>query len=215
MRRQAALGVVCQVPEAQHLHRDTLVVEQCALPPVQRPDRCQARRCQPELRSQPASTARPGLRRSISGGRRTAPARPHDQRDIVALVPRRPPNVNVTMPGRPARCQEKADEREPPSPVRPRQHRAESAGRLHVQRSFRQEQPVNRLQRQRRTAHPLPRRDCSTRIPRANCLASFSAPHATGAPCPLPTPAAARRSGGSWPWSLVRGALLPPATALA
>ena len=52
MRRQAALGVVCQVPEAQHLHRDALVVEQCALPPVQRPDRCQARRCQPELRSQ-------------------------------------------------------------------------------------------------------------------------------------------------------------------
>ena len=46
---------------------------------------------------QPVSTARPGRRHSIFGSRRTAPGTPHDRRDIVALVPRRPPNVNVTM----------------------------------------------------------------------------------------------------------------------
>jgi hypothetical protein len=47
---------------------------------------------------QPASTARPGRRHSIFGSRRIAPGTPHDRRDIVALVPRRPSNVNVTMP---------------------------------------------------------------------------------------------------------------------
>ena len=47
---------------------------------------------------QPVSTARPGLRHSISGSRTTALGTPHDRREFVALVPRRPPNVNVTMP---------------------------------------------------------------------------------------------------------------------
>jgi hypothetical protein len=60
------------------------------------------------------------------------------------------------------------------APSEPRQHRARSDGRLYGQGSFRQGQPVNRLQRQRRTPHPLPRRDCSTRIPRTNCLSHLS-----------------------------------------
>ena len=46
----------------------------------------------------PASTARPGPKHSIFGSRGTAPGTPHDRRDIVALVPRRQSNVNVTMP---------------------------------------------------------------------------------------------------------------------
>jgi hypothetical protein len=52
MCRQTALSMIRQMTEAQHVHRNVLVIKECAPAPMQGTDRCQAWRCQTELRSQ-------------------------------------------------------------------------------------------------------------------------------------------------------------------
>jgi hypothetical protein len=52
MCRQTALSVIRQMTESQHVHRNVLMIEECAPAAIQGTDRCQTWRCQTELRSQ-------------------------------------------------------------------------------------------------------------------------------------------------------------------